>query len=89
MDYDVQAKLLRFLQDHEVQRVGAKSSKTVDVRVIAATNRDPGTQIESYKLREDFYYRLSMISIELAPLLSRFCLSQIRQKYVVDFTRSN
>ena len=41
MDYDVQAKLLCFLQDHVVQRIGAKSSYVVDIRVIAATNRDP------------------------------------------------
>jgi DNA-binding NtrC family response regulator len=71
MNYDVQAKLLRFLQDHVVQRVGAKSAQTVDVRVIAATNRDPKEQIQKGKLREDFYYRLSVVSIELAPLRQR------------------
>ncbi|HUW20072.1 MAG TPA: sigma-54 dependent transcriptional regulator [Sedimentisphaerales bacterium] len=71
MDYDVQAKLLRFLEDHIVQRVGAKSAQTVDVRVIAATNRDPDAQIRNNKLREDFYYRLSVVSIDLAPLRQR------------------
>ncbi|MHC4647927.1 MAG: sigma-54-dependent transcriptional regulator [Planctomycetota bacterium] len=71
MNYDVQAKLLRFLQDHEVQRVGAASAHPVDVRVIAATNRDPKTQIQKNKLREDFYYRLSVVTIELAPLSQR------------------
>jgi DNA-binding NtrC family response regulator len=71
MSYDVQAKLLRFLQDHEVQRVGAKSAQAVDVRVIAATNREPAVQIKNNRLREDFYYRLSVISIDLAPLRQR------------------
>lgn len=90
MDYDVQAKLLRFLQDHEVQRVGAKSAQPVDVRVIAATNRNPDEQMQSNKLRQDFYYRLSMISIHLASLreragdialLTRFFLNLAAAKY--------
>jgi DNA-binding NtrC family response regulator len=71
MDYNVQAKLLRFLQDHVVQRVGAKSSRAVDVRVLAATNRDPKVQIQKDRLREDFYYRLSVVSIDLVPLRQR------------------
>jgi two-component system repressor protein LuxO len=71
MDYSVQAKLLRFLQDHVVQPVGARTGRTVDVRVVAATNRDPKTQIEERRLREDFYYRLSVITLRLAPLRRR------------------
>jgi DNA-binding NtrC family response regulator len=71
MDYNVQAKLLRFLQDHVVQPVGARSRKTVDVRVIAATNRDPQVHIANEKLRSDFYYRLSMVTIDLPPLRDR------------------
>jgi DNA-binding NtrC family response regulator len=71
MDYNVQAKLLRFLQDHIVQRVGAKAARPVDVRVIAATNRDPKVQIRDNRLREDFYYRLSVVTIEIAPLRER------------------
>jgi transcriptional regulator with PAS, ATPase and Fis domain len=71
MNYDVQAKLLRFLQDHVVQRVGANSTQTVDVRVIAATNREPRAQIQKNRLREDFFYRLSVVSIEMAPLRQR------------------
>lgn len=71
MDYDVQAKLLRFLQDHVVQPVGAKTGRTVDVRVVAATNREPHVQIQNQKLREDFYYRLGVISISLSPLRER------------------
>ncbi|MFC1760827.1 sigma-54-dependent transcriptional regulator [Planctomycetota bacterium] len=71
MDYNVQAKLLRFLQDHVVQPVGTKTGKTVDVRVVAATNRDPAAQIQANKLREDFYYRLSVITLHLAALRER------------------
>ena len=71
MDYGVQAKLLRFLEDHIVQRVGAKSPQKVSVRVVAATNRDPLVQIKNNKLREDFYYRLSVVTVELAPLRER------------------
>ncbi|MHC4154104.1 MAG: sigma-54-dependent transcriptional regulator [Planctomycetota bacterium] len=84
MDYDVQAKLLRFLQDHEVQRVGAKSARTVDVRVIAATNREPRVQIENRKLREDFYYRLSVVSIEMAPLRARPGDLALLTRYFLD-----
>ncbi len=71
MDYGVQAKLLRFLEDHIIQRVGAKSPRKVSVRVVAATNRNPTVQIKNNKLREDFYYRLSVVTIELAPLRER------------------
>jgi two-component system response regulator HydG len=84
MDYDVQAKLLRFLQDHEVQRVGAKSARSVDVRVIAATNRQPRVQIENRKLREDFYYRLSVVSIEMAPLRERPGDLALLTRYFLD-----
>ncbi len=71
MDYSVQAKLLRFLQDHVVQPVGARTGRAADVRIVAATNRDPKTQIEERRLREDFYYRLSMITLRLASLRHR------------------
>jgi DNA-binding NtrC family response regulator len=84
MNYDVQAKLLRFLQDHIVQRVGAKSARTVDVRVIAATNRNPKAQLRNNKLREDFYYRLSVISIELAPLRQRPLDTALLTRYFLD-----
>jgi len=84
MNYDVQAKLLRFLQDHVVQRVGAKSSKAVDVRVIAATNRDPAEQIRKNKLREDFYYRLSVVSVDLIPLRQRHGDVELLTRYFLD-----
>ncbi len=84
MDYDVQAKLLRFLQDHVVQRIGAKSAKAVDVRVIAATNRNPTVQIQNGRLREDFYYRLSVVSIDLVPLREREGDIALLARYFLD-----
>ena len=71
MDYNVQAKMLRFLENHVVQRVGTESTQVVDVRIIAATNHDPKPEIQNNKLRRDLYYRLSVVSIELSPLRER------------------
>lgn len=87
MDYNIQAKLLRFLQDHVVQPVGARSRKTVDVRVVAATNRNPSIQIERGKLRSDFYYRLSMITTELPPLRHRSEDIGLLANYFLDLAR--
>lgn len=71
MDLGLQAKLLRFLEDQTVQRVGSETSRRVDVRVIAATNRDPEQAVRDHLLREDVYYRLNVISIRLPALRER------------------
>ncbi|MCH9649419.1 MAG: sigma-54 dependent transcriptional regulator [Deltaproteobacteria bacterium] len=71
MSFDVQAKLLRFLQDHIVQRVGSREARKVDVRVLAATNVDPLEQIARQNLREDLYYRLRVVSLKIPPLRER------------------
>ncbi len=71
MELGLQAKLLRFLQERSFQRVGQSSPVTVDVRVVAATNRDPVFQIRKGALREDLYYRLNVLPITLPPLRER------------------
>lgn len=71
MPIGVQAKLLRALQQGEIQRVGSDKSEHVDVRVIAATNRDLRKEVEERRFREDLYFRLNVISLEVPPLRQR------------------
>ncbi len=68
---DLQAKFLRFLQDKEVRKIGDVVSKKVDVRVIAATNKDLKELVKEGKFREDLYFRLGGIKIEIPPLRDR------------------
>ncbi len=71
MPIGLQAKLLRFLDSGEFRRVGGNKTLSVDVRVIAATNKDLTTLIKSGSFREDLYYRLNVINITIPPLRER------------------
>jgi DNA-binding NtrC family response regulator len=71
MPVDTQSKLLRVLQDQEVRPVGGKTAYKTNCRIVAATNRRPEEAIKDGKLREDLYYRISAISVHLAPLRER------------------
>lgn len=76
MPIALQAKLLRALQEGTIERLGSNRQLNVDIRVVAATNRDPMQAIKEGKLREDLYYRLNVFRIDLPPLRDR--LSDIK-----------
>ncbi len=99
---DLQVKLLRVLQDKIVERVGARTGKKLDVRIIAATNQPLPEMMARGRFREDLYYRISVMSFVLPPLrergedvllLARYFLETFRTEYqkteIVDFSKDS
>jgi len=86
---DLQAKLLRALESGEIKRVGASRPISVDVRIISATNRDLGQQVQEGKFREDLYYRLCVIPLHLPPLRARLGdLEMLTEAFLCAFSPS-
>jgi len=93
IDLNFQFRLLRFLQEREIRPVGAPRGKAVDVRVLAATNRDLQKMVEEGKFQEDLWYRLNVVRIIIpplrerrgdVPLLARFFLNKYNARYHRD-----
>jgi transcriptional regulator with PAS, ATPase and Fis domain len=83
----LQAKLLRVLEERRVRRLGSTKEVTVDVRVLAATNKDPHEAVQRGELREDLLYRLNVIHIELPPLRDRREDIPLLVQYMIDEMR--
>jgi DNA-binding NtrC family response regulator len=89
MPVHLQAKLLRALQERTIQRVGGEQPIDVDVRIMAATNRDPAAELAAGRLREDVYYRLAVVSLRVPPLRERReDLPALATTYAERFARS-
>lgn len=86
MNMDLQTKLLRFVQTGRFQRVGGSREEQVDVRFVCATNRDPLADVQDGRFREDLYYRLHVVPIQMPPLRERGDdVVNIARRFLLDF----
>jgi DNA-binding NtrC family response regulator len=90
LDFALQKKLLRFLQEKEIRRIAGKDKINVDVRVLSATNRDIESSLENKEFRSDLYYRLNVIAIRLPPLRERLDdIPLLANHYLEHFREKN
>ena len=90
MATDIQVKLLRALESRSVRRLGGKKEIPVDIRVVAATNKNLQRALEEGELREDLYYRLAVVEIELPPLRERVGdIKLLATEFLSRFAREN
>ena len=86
----VQVKLLRFLEEHEFERVGGNKTLQVDVRIVAATNRDLKAKVADGSFREDLYYRLNVIEVRVPALRERRTdIALLAHHFLARFARAN
>lgn len=89
MDTAVQAKLLKAIEEQKITRIGGTDQIPVDVRIIAATNADPMKSAEEGRLREDLYYRLKVVQLEIPPLRERKEDIEALTEYYIQFFNRN
>ncbi len=90
LSLNIQKKFLRFLQEREILRVGGKSRIKVDVRIIAATNRDLETEVKKGNFREDLFYRINVVTINIPPLRERRDdIPLLAQNFLTKFNKTN
>lgn len=87
---DMQSRLLRFLEERKIRQVGAIKEKDVDCRVVAATNADLKAAVDSGSFRQDLYYRLKVVTLQIPPLRERRAdIPELARFFVEDYCKSN
>ena len=90
LDFDLQAKLLRVLQERQFRRVGGRELINIDIRIVSATRRNPLEEVEKGTFRDDLYYRLSVIPLNLPPLRDRKeDIALLVKHFITQFAHKN
>lgn len=89
LDINLQVKLLKAIEEKNIRRIGGKKNISVNIRVISATNEDPETLLAEKRMREDLFYRLGIVQIDLPNLTERQEDIEVLVKFFIDFYNSN